>query len=55
MASMLVATVAVDDIPRGVWVVVANGLVAWTPGFMGGTIHRPVWVHLLPQIMVWLW
>ncbi len=52
MAIMLGATAAVDDILRGGWVVVADGLVAWTPGFVRGTIHRPVRVHLLPQIMV---
>ncbi len=52
MASMLAATLTVDDILRGGWVVVADGLVAWTPGFLRGTIHRPVRVHLLPQIMV---
>jgi hypothetical protein len=53
VASMLAATAAVDDIWRGAWVVVADGLVDWTPGFVKGTIHRPMWVHLLPQIMVW--
>jgi hypothetical protein len=52
VASMLAATVAVDDIRRGAWVVVADGLFAWTPGFVKGIIHRPVWLHLLPQIMV---
>jgi hypothetical protein len=50
---MVAATAAVDDIWRGAWVVVADGLVAWTLGFVRGTIHRPVQVHLLPQIMVW--
>ncbi len=49
---MLAATVAVDDRQRGGWVVVTDGLVAWTPGLVRGTIHRPVRVHLLPQIMV---
>ncbi len=52
--SMLAATAVVDDIRRGGWVVVADRLVAWTQGFLRGTIHRPVWAHLLPQIMVWL-
>jgi hypothetical protein len=42
IASMLAATAAVDNILRGRWVVVADGLVAWTPGFLRGTIHRPV-------------
>jgi hypothetical protein len=51
--SILVATVVVDDVMWSRWVVVADGLVDWTPGFMRGTIHRPVRVHLLPQIMVW--
>ena len=46
MASMLAATAVVDDIWRGALVVVADGLVAWTPGFVRGTIHKPVWVHL---------
>jgi hypothetical protein len=45
----------VDDILRGAWVVVADGLVAWTPGFVRGTIHRSMRVHLLPQIMVRPW
>ena len=49
---MLAATLTVDDILRGGWVVVADGLVAWTPGFVRGDIHRPVRVHLLPQIKV---
>jgi hypothetical protein len=52
MVSMLAATAVVEDIQRGAWVVVADGLVAWTSGFMRGTIHRPVRVHLLPQLMV---
>jgi hypothetical protein len=52
VASMLAATAAVDDIRRGAWVVVADGLVAWNLVFVRGTIHRPVRVHLLPQIMV---
>jgi hypothetical protein len=55
VASMLAATAVVDDIWRGALVVVADGLVAWTPGFVRGTIHKPVWVHLLPQIMVRPW
>ncbi len=53
--TMLVATAAVDDILRGGWVVVADELVVWTPRFLRGTIHRPVQVHLLPQIMVCPW
>jgi hypothetical protein len=52
---MLAATVAVDDTWRGAWLVVADGLVAWTPGFVMGTIHKHVRLHLLPQIMVQLW
>ncbi len=52
VASMLADTAAVDDIQRGTWLVVTDGLVAWTPTFVRGTIHQPVWVHLLPQIMV---
>ncbi len=52
VASILAATVAVDDIQRGAWLVVADGLVAWTPILMRGTIHKPMRVHLLPQIMV---
>ncbi len=52
LAKMLVATAVADDIMRGRWVVVADGLVAWAPGFVRGTIHRPMQVHLLPQIMV---
>ncbi len=52
-ASMLAATASVDGVSRGAWVVVADGLVAWTPKFLvRGTIHKPVRVHLLPQIMV---
>jgi hypothetical protein len=49
---MLAATVAVDDIRRGAWVVVADWLIAWTPVFVRGILHRPMGVHLLPQIMV---
>jgi hypothetical protein len=49
---MLAATVAVDDVRRGAWDIVADGLVAWTLGFVRGIIHRPVRVHLFPQIMV---
>jgi hypothetical protein len=52
VASMLAATAAVDDVRRGAWLVVADGLVAWTPRFVRGNIHRTVRVHLLPQIMV---
>ncbi len=52
VTSMLAATVAVDDTRRGAWLVMAAGLVAWTLGFVRGTIHKPVRVHLLPQIMV---
>ncbi len=55
VATMLAATAAVDDVLWSGWVVLADGLVDWTPGFMRGTIHRPVWVHLLPQIMVRPW
>jgi hypothetical protein len=51
---MLAATAAVDDIRRGAWLVVADGLVAWALTFVRGTIHKPLQVHLLPQIMVWL-
>ncbi len=49
---MLAATAAVDDIWRGALLVVADCLVAWTPTFVRGTIHKSVRVHLLPQIMV---
>jgi hypothetical protein len=50
---MLAATAAVDDVRMGAWLVVADGLVSWTPTFVRGTIHKPVRVHLFPQIMVW--
>jgi hypothetical protein len=49
---MLAAIAVVDDIRRGACLVVADGLVAWTLTLLRGTIHKPVWVHLLPQIMV---
>ncbi len=52
---MMVATAAVYDTRRDAWLVVADGLVAWTPTLVRGTIHKPVWVHLLPHIMVRLW
>jgi hypothetical protein len=57
VASMLAADAAVDGVIRGAWLVVADdGLAAWSPTFLvRGTIHKPVWVHLLPQIMVWQW
>ncbi len=51
---MLAATAAVDDIWRGAWLVVADGLVSWTLGFVRGTIHKLIRVQLLPQIMVQL-
>ncbi len=55
VSSMLVANAAVDDIIRGAWLVVADGLAAWSPAFLvRGTIHKPMWGHLLPQVMVWL-
>jgi hypothetical protein len=53
VASTLAATAAVDNLRRGAWLVVANGLVAWPPPLLRGNIHKPVRVHLLPQIMVW--
>ncbi len=52
--SMLAATAVVDDIQRDAWLLVADGLVAWTPTLVRGTIHKPVWVHFLPHIMVQL-
>ncbi len=56
VASMLVATVVVDGVIRGGWLLVADGLIAWSSMFLvRGTICKPVWMHLLPQIMVWLW
>ncbi len=52
VASTLEATAAVDGVSRGTWLVVADGFVARTPMFLvRGTIHKPVRVHLLPQIM----
>jgi hypothetical protein len=53
VASMLAATAAVNDVQRGACLVVADGLVAWTPTLARDTIHKPMRVHLLPQIMVW--
>jgi hypothetical protein len=55
VASMLAATAAVDDTRMGAWLVVADGLVAWTPTFVRGTIRKPMRVHLLLQIMVRPW
>ncbi len=56
MASALVATAVVDGVSRGAWLVVADGLAAWTPTLLvRGTINKPMRVHLLPQIMVWPW
>ncbi len=53
MASTLAANVAVDGVIRGAWLVVADGLAAWSLAFLvGGTIHKPMRVHLLPQMMV---
>jgi hypothetical protein len=50
---MLAANAVVGGVFRGVWLGVANGLTAWSPVFLvRGTIHKPVWVHLLPQMMV---
>ncbi len=54
MASTLAANVGVDGEIRGVWLGVADGFAAWSPAFLvRGTIHKPVRVHLLPQMMVW--
>ncbi len=39
MASTLVATVAVDSAIRGAWLVVADGLVAWSPTFFCKGYH----------------
>jgi hypothetical protein len=37
---------------RGAWLLVAVELAAWSPAFLvRGTIHKPVRVHLLPQMM----
>jgi hypothetical protein len=48
---MLAATAAVDGVSKSAWLVVADGLVAWTPTFLvRDTIHKPVRVHLLPEI-----
>jgi hypothetical protein len=53
VASTLAANVAVDHVSRGMWLVVADGLQLGPQHFLGrGTIHKPMWVHLLPQIMV---
>ncbi len=56
MASMLAANATVDGVIRGAWLVVADGLVAWSWAFLvRGTIHKLVRVQLLPQMMVWPW
>jgi hypothetical protein len=53
---MLVATAVVDGVIRGAWLLVADGLIAWSSIFLvRGTIHKPIRVHLLRQIMVWPW
>ncbi len=55
MASTLAANAAVDEV-RGAWLVVADGLAASSPAFLvRGTIHKPLRVHLLPQMMICLW
>ncbi len=46
----------VGVVARGAWLVLADGLSAWSPAFLvRGTIHKPVQVHLLPQMMVRPW
>jgi hypothetical protein len=56
VASVLVANAAVDGVIRGAWLVVADGLAAWSLAFLvRGTIHKTMRVHLLPQIMVGPW
>jgi hypothetical protein len=51
---MLAATAVVDGVIKGKCLVVADGLVAWSPTFLvRGTIHKPVRMHMLPQNMVW--
>jgi hypothetical protein len=53
---MLAATAVVDGVIRGAWLLVADGLIAWSSMFLvRGTINKLVRMHLLPQIMVWLW
>ncbi len=55
VASMLAANGAVDGVLRGAWLVVANGLAAWSLAFLvRGTIHKPMRMHLLPQMIVQL-
>ncbi len=55
VVSMLAAYAAVGGVVRGAWLVVADGLAAWSPAFLvRGTILKPVWVHLLPQMVVWM-
>jgi hypothetical protein len=55
VASTLVSNAVVDGVIRGACLVGADGLAAGSPAFLvRGTIHKPVGVHLLPQIMVWL-
>ncbi len=54
MASRLAGNAVVDGVIRGAWLVVADGLAAWSLGFLvRGTIHKPMRVHLMPQIMDW--
>jgi hypothetical protein len=56
VASILVANAVADGVVRGAWLVVADGLAAWLLTFLvKSTIHKPVRLHLLPQIMVQLW
>jgi hypothetical protein len=45
---MLVANAVVYGVIRGAWLVVADGLAAWSPAFLvRGTIHKPVRVHFV--------
>jgi hypothetical protein len=53
--SMLAATAAVDDVLRGTWLVVADGLVAWTPTLVRDTIHKTCVGALAATIMVQPW
>jgi hypothetical protein len=53
VAYTLVANAAMNGVNRGTWLVVAGGLDAWSPALLvRGTIHKPVRVHLLPQMMI---
>jgi hypothetical protein len=52
VASTLAAMAKVGAAVGGVWSMEPGGFAAWESWALKGIIHRPVWVHLWPQMIV---